>query len=459
MLNSYIGRLVLIYAGTLSLLISAVYIYYDDWLEPQVSHLESMVIPECELCSFKTQYQKQGLAELIKSLNIRKEKRGFKYAILTLGKVSAGDLQWKNKNVVEQKSVISNVTASKNSQVKFIYRDINAGISISSIKLDESHSLYIESYLKINSESFTSDKKQKVIQEKIRGITTQMAWFGVSWIFLGFVATTIISWKIHVKLKSINKTADHIIQHQDLGQRISHSGGNNEFDHLAINLNKMLAKIESKVEDIKQMSNNIAHDLRTPLTSLHNKLEQLEFDNPQVSNLTGQVNLILNTFNALLRISHLESGNANVCIQQVDLTSLATDVIDLYQPLAEEKGQIIYMAIDSHSVNADINLLFQAVANLVENAVKYAPENSKILVTSLEQKAHVAIRIKDEGSGVPDDKLTEVVERFVRLDEARNTPGNGLGLCMVHAIAEAHQGKLTLENLPKAFSASILIPS
>ncbi|MCJ8319149.1 MAG: ATP-binding protein [Colwellia sp.] len=459
MLNSYIGRLVLIYACTLILLISAVYIYYDDWLEPQVSHLESMVIPECELCSFKTQYQKQGLAELIKSLNIRKEKRGFKYAVLILGKVNAGDLQWENKNAMEQKSLVSNVTASKKSQIKTISQDFLSGVSISSIELDESHSLYIEEYIRLTSISHISDKKQKVIQEKIRGITTQMAWFGVSLIFLGFVATTIIAWKIHFKLKNINKTADYIIQHQDLTQRISHSGGNNEFDHLAINLNKMLAKIESKVEDIKQISNNIAHDLRTPLTSLHNKLEQLELDNPQVSNLTDQVNLILNTFNALLRISHLESGNANICIQEVNLTSLTTDVIDLYQPLAEEKGQLISMALESLSVKADINLLFQAIANLVENAIKYAPENSTIVVGSVEQEGHVVISIKDEGLGVPDDQLSKVVERFVRLDETRNTSGNGLGLSMVKAISEAHQGRLILENLNVGFSVSILVPS
>jgi len=473
----------------MGLIIGAGYVYYDDWLEQNVSALEQVVFSECKLCSYQSLYQQQGIKVLTDTMNKRASQTGLDYLLLKDGAPIEGNLPW-NKNLrrhFEQgNSVIKSKTSQIDTQTIHLGRDLHAGTDTISINVDDTYILITKEYLKISPDTFIPGKKhpassswiegdtaQKVksgrteidpqqhvyFTENIKGITGQIALIGMALIFLGFIATMVIAWKIHRKLKIINCTADHIIIHQDLARRIPHSGGNNEFDHLAINLNKMLAKIESKIEDIKQISNNIAHDLRTPLTSLHNKLEQLELQNPQVSNLTDQVNQLLNTFNALLRISHLEAGNANICMQRVDLTSLVTDVIDLYLPLAEEKGQVISMALESHSVKADINLLFQVVANLVENAIKYAPENSNIFIGSAEQKGHVIISIKDEGPGVPDDQLENIVERFVRLDKTRNTPGNGLGLSMVRAIAEAHQGRLILENLSNGFNASISIHS
>ncbi len=220
----------------------------------------------------------------------------------------------------------------------------------------------------------------------------------------------------------------------------------------------MLSKIEGKVEDIKQISNNIAHDLRTPLTSLHNRLEELESGNPAITDLTSQVNQILETFNALLRISHLESGNAHISVQDVDLETIVGDVIALFAPLAEEKGQNISMELEAQTVKADINLLFQALANLLENAIKYAQGNAHILIGSIEDNRQVLIKVQDDGPGIPDDRLKDVIERFVRLDATGSSPGSGLGLSMVRAIAKVHQGALTLNNLRNGFVATIALP-
>jgi len=462
MLNSYIGRLLLIYGISLILVMVTAYSFYDEWLEPQVTKLETIVLSECEICSYNPLFQKRGLSALTTVLDSRTAKTGLSYAIFNRENVSAGDLAWVNNNreQLQQKAVsMQEQDSNKIKGVKhIIWRDVNAGIAISSLKLDKNHTLYIEEYLKVKPKLLLSPDNLQVVEDNIRDITTQIVLFGLLMMVLGFIATAFITWKIYQKLKNINQTADHIIKHQDLGQRIIHSGGNNEFDHLACNLNKMLNKIEVKVEDIKQMSNNIAHDLRTPLTSLHNKLEQLKLDEPVAVSLTKQVDNIIDTFDSLLRISHLESGNAHITKQAVDLKSVVTDVIDLFCPLAEEKKQRLTMRLESLSVEADINLLFQALGNLVENAIKYAPKNSSIIISSGDNGGEVVVSVQDEGHGIPHDKLEDVIQRFVRLDKTRNSPGNGLGLSMVNAIAEAHQGSFELTNVSGGFKASIHLP-
>ncbi len=461
MLNSYIGRLVLIYGCALALIITAGYTYYDDWLNQHVTELETVVVRECDLCSYKTQYDEQGLRALTNALNVRAWETGLDYLVLKNGAPIAGELQLDQsiKARFEQEIVASNGLASiTDDQAKRLAEDVHAGTYISSIELEENHTLIVEEYLRVNSKTSIPVAEQQVFRENIKGITGELALFGAALIVFGFIATTVIAWKIHNKLESINQTADHIIIHQDLGRRIPHSGGNNEFDHLASNLNKMLSKIEGKVEDIKQISNNIAHDLRTPLTSLLNRLEELDSDNPAITDLTSQVNQILETFNALLRISHLESGNAHISVRDVDLETIVGDVIALFAPLAEEKGQNISMELEAQTVKADINLLFQALANLLENAIKYAPGNAHILISSIEDSRQVLIKVQDDGPGIPDDRLTDVIERFVRLDATRSSPGSGLGLSMVRAIAEVHQGALTLNNLRNGFVAIIELP-
>jgi len=462
MLHSYIGRLLLIYAIALILIMAAVYTFYDDWLEPQVSQLESLVVPECETCTYIELFQEEGLQSLATLLDLRMVKTGHSYAILNNKVVTAGDLQWfhKNREKIRQKIVTLNGKASneKKGVMVTLWRDVNAGIAISSIRLDKNNTLYIQEYLRVKSEFVLSADNQQIVGDNIRGITSQIALSGLFLLFLGFIATSVIVGKIYHKLKNINQTADHIIKHQDLSQRILHSGGNNEFDQLARNLNNMLSKIEAKVEDIRHISNSIAHDLRTPLTSLHNKLEQLELDEPIALNLTTQVDNIITTFDSLLRISHLESGNAYIVKQQVDLIPVVEDVIDLFRPLAEEKEQTLIMALGVTSVKVDVNLLFQALGNLLENAIKYAPENSGIIISSIQQNENVVISVQDEGDGIPSNKLEDVIQRFVRLDETRNSPGNGLGLSMVNAISAAHQGSFELNNLSKGFKASIRIP-
>jgi len=462
MLNSYIGRLLLIYGITLILVMGTAYSFYDEWLEPQVTKLETIVLSECETCSYSPLFQKQGLSALTIVLDARTAKTGLSYAIFNSDYVSAGDLKWANRNrdQIKRKAVSERGESlnKMNGEEHTLWRDVNTGIAISSLKLDKNHTLYIEEYLKVKPKLLLSPDNQQVVEDNIRDITTQIVLFGLLMMVLGFIATAFITLKIYQKVRNINKTADHIIKHQDLGQRITHSGGNNEFDHLACNLNKMLNKIEGKVEDIKQMSNNIAHDLRTPLTSLHNQLEQLKLDEPVAVSLTKQVNNIIDTFDSLLRISHLESGNAHLTKQAVDLTPLITDVIDLFRPLAEEKEQRLTMRLELLCVEVDINLLFQALGNLVENAIKYAPKNSNIIISSGERNGEVVVSVQDEGHGIPNDKLEDVIQRFVRLDKTRNSPGNGLGLSMVNAIAEAHQGSFDLKNVAGGLKASIHLP-
>lgn len=440
----------------------AAYSFYDEWLEPRVNKLETIISPECEVCSYKAQFNREGISAVALALDERAVTKGLNYAIIDGINISAGNIKWVNKNkdkIKQRIEALSKKASNTNNAVPHIlWRDVHAGIAMSYLKLDRSHTLYIEEYLKVKPKSSLTSESQQVLKDNIRGITSQIVLFGLLLLLLGFVATAIIAGKVYQKLNSINQTADHIIKHQDLGQRIKHSGGNNEFDHLASNLNIMLGKIEEKVEDIKQMSNNIAHDLRTPLTSLHNKIEDVELDEAVASDLTQQVDRIICTFDSLLRVSHLETGNACITKEAVNLKQVISDLIDLFQPLAGEKGQLITMKLELASIEADVNLIFQALGNLLENAIKYAHAGSIITISAISEDHRSIISVQDEGSGVPDDKLEQVIQRFVRLDKTRNSPGNGLGLSMVNAIARAHDGSLQLKNLSKGFLVSIYLP-
>jgi signal transduction histidine kinase len=236
------------------------------------------------------------------------------------------------------------------------------------------------------------------------------------------------------------------------------SNGRNEFDRLAGNLNQMLDTVEARMEDMRQLSNNIAHDLRTPLTRLRGLLDHIQANGSGYENATKQIDQILATFDALLRISHLEAGTARILRQQMDLRVLATDIVDLYTPLADQKRQQLTTQVSVGQITADKDLIFQALANLTENAVKYAPEGINIQISARKQDGNLSLSVINEGEGIAREMLEKTTERFVRADPARQEAGVGLGLALVRAIAEAHDGKLVLMNLADGFEARLNLP-
>lgn len=259
------------------------------------------------------------------------------------------------------------------------------------------------------------------------------------------------------RLESINQTSREIMA-GDLSRRISLSGSGDDFDQLAASLNAMLERIEQLMASVRQVSDNIAHDLRTPLTRLRNKLELLSAELPAsgkaadlAEETIGDAEEMLATFNALLRIARIESGSRRAAFADVDLTPLVQDVVELYEPLAADREQkILYDSRGLGRIFGDRDLLFQALANLVDNAIKYTPPGGTIEIGLETLPGEGAcVEVADNGPGIPAELREQVFRRFFRADHSRSTPGSGLGLSLVQAVIQLHRGAIELaDNQP-----------
>ena len=247
----------------------------------------------------------------------------------------------------------------------------------------------------------------------------------------------------------------------DRSERLPISGSGDEFDRLSENLNSMLDRINRLDEGVKQMSDNIAHDLKTPITRLRNKADEaLSTSNKSareelIGDLIADCDQIVRTFDALLIISRVESGSTVARMQEVDLVPLLQDAHELYEIVAEEQGAELSFEINgiqSAKIFGNRELLSQAVSNLLDNALKYGVrkngsegESPHIHLLLQEEADGFVLSVSDNGDGINPEDYERVKERFVRLDKSRSKGGNGLGLSLVSAIAELHGGKLNFE--------------
>lgn len=267
----------------------------------------------------------------------------------------------------------------------------------------------------------------------------------IIWFFIGRNALK--------RLDRTSKAAQKIMD-GDLSERLPVTGAGDEFDRLSTSLNAMLARMERLNEGLRQVSDNIAHDLKTPLTRLRNKAENAlagTGDEPHyraaLEDVIAESDQLIRTFNALLMISRVEAGSAAAEMAEVDLTAVATEVAELYEPVAEEANLSLRLEVEPGvTIRGNRELVGQAISNLLDNAVKYGdnPDNPEITISVGRTGDQVRLTIADHGDGVPEDKYEDVVKRFYRLDESRSKPGTGLGLALVAAIMELHGGRMTL---------------
>ena len=300
------------------------------------------------------------------------------------------------------------------------------------------------------------------LTEAKRRILQALTWGLVMMVLLAFVGGLVLSRRTVRKIERINETA-RIIMSGDFSQRIPLTNRNDDFDQVADNLNQMLDRIQALMEDIRRVSDNIAHDLRTPLARLRQHLEQARLEEDPSSksaqNLEQSIreaDSLLTTFNALLRIARIEAGQMTAGFSQVNYHTLLQDIIEFYEPLIDDKEQSLSATLEPNIMSdGDRDLLFQALANLLENAIKYTPQMGSISISLIRVAMSVIITISDNGPGIPEAERENVFRRFYRLDQSRTTSGNGLGLSMVAAVISMHKGKIEL--MPNNPGLKILI--
>ena len=284
----------------------------------------------------------------------------------------------------------------------------------------------------------------------------------------GLAGGLILGRSLLARIEAIN-TASRSIMAGDLSRRIPLAGSGDEIDGLAANLNAMLERIEELMHALREVSDNIAHDLKTPLNRLRNRAEQALRDpsgdgacRDGLERVIEQADDLIKTFNALLLIARLEAGAIEETIETVAIGEVVRDVVELYEPVAEEQG--LALAVDVTSapcVAANRQLIGQAIANLVDNAIKYAAAAStprRIEIMAATRGAHCVVSVADHGPGISAQDRERVLRRFVRLDKSRTKPGTGLGLSLVAAVARLHGGVLNLEDNSPGLRAVLVLP-
>lgn len=304
-------------------------------------------------------------------------------------------------------------------------------------------------------------------------VTAAGRWSVAIVIVLGLAGGLFVTRRVLRRVDAMTETSRSIMA-GDLGERLPVAGSGDELDRLAVNLNLMLERIEALMKGLKEVSDNIAHDLKTPLTRLRNRTEQAlrtaSSEAEYRAALEGTIEEsdgLIRTFNALLMIARAESGQSRDDMAEFDAAEIANDIGELYEPLAEQKGLALRVEAPSPApVKGNRELVSQALSNLVDNAIKYAaspdrPEGSppaEIVVQAVNDGERVLLTVADNGPGIPEADRLRVLERFVRLEQSRSQPGSGLGLSLAAAVARLHGGELTLADNAPGLKSIIALP-
>ena len=287
-------------------------------------------------------------------------------------------------------------------------------------------------------------------------IAVAFIWGSIAAIAVALAGGAIMSGRLVRKIETVSATSRNIIQ-GDLTQRVPIAHAGDEFDRLSLSVNAMLDRIETLMGDLRQVTTDIAHDLRTPLTRLGQRLEiaaRSDADEQVLRKNLGdarrEVDDILAMFTALMRIAEVESGARKAAFSRIDLGEIVDTVVEVYRSAAEEKDQQLEYRIDPGVTTVgDRELLIQLFANLVQNAIRHCQPGARIEVRAQRVEGTVEVSVADNGPGIPADMRAKVLQRFVRLENSRTSPGYGLGLSLAAAIANLHDAPLSFsDNVP-----------
>jgi signal transduction histidine kinase len=297
-------------------------------------------------------------------------------------------------------------------------------------------------------------------------VVGSFAWALAACIALALAGGWLMSARLMRRIETVSNTSRNIIS-EDLRQRLPVTRAGDELDHLAGSINAMLDRIETLMEDLRQVTTDIAHDLRTPLTRLRQRMELASrpgIDVETLRNTLGssvtEIDAILSIFAALLHIAQLQSVPRRAAFKEVDLSELLGTIAELYRPMAEENGQfLLEKAEESVCVQGERALLMQLFANLTENALRHTPRGSTVSIYASRSNGKAVVSIADNGPGIPEDMREKVVQRFFRLEVSRTTAGHGLGLSLANAIVKVHDARLELMDAMPGLRASVIFAS
>jgi signal transduction histidine kinase len=307
---------------------------------------------------------------------------------------------------------------------------------------------------------------QEPIEDLEEAVAGAMVWtIGIAGT-LGIIGGALVSHAFLRRVDAISRTAEAIVE-GDLARRIPLRGTGDDFDRLAGTLNRMLDRIAVLMGSLRQVSADVAHDLRTPLTRLYHRLEEArsrarsptEYE-ASIDAALAEAEGLLQTFTALLRIAHVEGGSPRSRFTRANLSELVETVVEAYQPDAEAGGHLLIGTIvPDLFMTGDRELLTQAIANLIENALGHTPPGTRIAVCLQRGcQTGIVLSVADNGPGVDEAELPRLTDRFYRGERSRTAPGNGLGLSLVSAIAELHGATLGISTTSPGFCATITVP-
>jgi signal transduction histidine kinase len=308
-------------------------------------------------------------------------------------------------------------------------------------------------------------------RRRVFGVVASAAqWSFLVVIVLGLGGGLFVARRVLTRIDAMTGTTQRIMA-GDLSERLPVGRSGDELDRLAGNLNAMLERIEALMLGLKEVSDNIAHDLKTPLTRLRNRAEEAltksgsEADyRTALERTIEESDGLIRTFNALLMIARAESGQARGDMTDFDGADVARDIHELYEPLAEDKGLVLSVEAETAPLHGNRELISQAVANLVENAIKYGQPaegsggSANVTISAKAEGKEVLLSVADRGPGIPEVDRTRAVERFVRLEASRTLPGSGLGLSLASAVATLHGGELRLSDNSPGLRATLVLP-
>ena len=452
LLTSSTFRLGAVYLTVFAISVAAIlgYIYWNTaiLLEQQIEDTL-----EAEVQGLAEQYRQRGPAGLLDIVNLRsRESEGGVYILTnSIGRRIAGNLPALPAEAVGERGVID---------FRYPYETATGTVQHTAraffIQLDGGLRLVVG----------------RDVEERRRFndiIRTSLLWALGLTLVLGIGGGVLTSRNFLRRIDRINDTSRTIMA-GDLAQRMPVSGSGDEIDRLSSNLNDMLDQINRLMAGMKEVSSNVAHDLRTPLTRLRARAEDaLRSGKPEDHRAALEANIaeadsLLATFNALLSIARAEAGQAREGLHPTDLVPLAEDVAELYGPIAEDAGGQLDLALPkSAMVRADRQLVAQALTNLVDNAIKYgrnAQTGAPVIRLSIDAQpgGGQAIVVSDTGPGISEADRERVKDRFVRLDASRSQPGSGLGLALVDSVMKLHGGKLLIEDAAPGLTVKLVFP-